>query len=201
MSIRAVIMDIGGVLVRTTNVGLLARWERQFGLPEGALRDTLFASEVSRRATIGEATTEDVWAYVATRFGLTADEQRAFIHDFGAAETLDGDLAEFVRGLRPRNQTALLSNAWIDGREFFSMRYGLDTLTDLMVISAEEGVAKPDPEIYRVTAERLGVPPEACVFVDDLAANVAGARTAGMAAIRFESTPQIEVALRAMLGA
>ena len=61
----------------------------------------------------------------------------------------------------------------------------LSDLFDDVVVSAEVGLAKPDPEVFRLAARRLGVPPEACVFVDDWEVNVAAAREVGMAAVHF----------------
>jgi epoxide hydrolase-like predicted phosphatase len=59
-----------------------------------------------------------------------------------------------------------------------------------MIISAEEGVAKPDARIYQIALSRLGVQPEDAIFVDDLVENVQGAQAVGMRSIRFESTEQ-----------
>ena len=59
----------------------------------------------------------------------------------------------------------------------------LGALIDLLVVSAEEGVQKPEPAIYERTAERLGVAPHECVFVDDVEANVEGAEQVGMAGV------------------
>jgi HAD superfamily hydrolase (TIGR01509 family) len=67
---------------------------------------------------------------------------------------------------------------------------------DDILISAEVGLAKPDPRIYRLAAERLGVRPDEAVFVDDFAANVEGARAVGMRAIHFRPELDLRAALR-----
>lgn len=72
--------------------------------------------------------------------------------------------------------TALLSNSW--GLDY--PREGWDELFDVTVISGEVGLRKPDPRIYRMVAERLGLPPQRCVFVDDLRPNVRAAVEVGM---------------------
>jgi putative hydrolase of the HAD superfamily len=59
---------------------------------------------------------------------------------------------------------------------------------------------KPDPGIYELTLERLGVPAEQCIFVDDLELNCEGARAVGMAAVRFERAEQAIPELRSALG-
>jgi HAD superfamily hydrolase (TIGR01509 family) len=68
-----------------------------------------------------------------------------------------------------------------------------------VIFSADEGIAKPDPCIFHLTAARLGVSPEACVFIDVYAPNVASATDVGMVGIRFESAEQIGAALRQVL--
>jgi len=80
-------------------------------------------------------------------------------------------------------RTALVSNSW----GFDYPRDAWEGLFDAVVISGEVGARKPDPEIYLLTARRLGLPPDACVFVDDLAVNVRGAAAVGMIGVHHTS--------------
>jgi epoxide hydrolase-like predicted phosphatase len=90
-------------------------------------------------------------------------------------------MVEGVRAARRAGvRTALLSNSWGDERYD---REVLAELFDAWVISAEVGMRKPEPAIYELAAERIGLPPEACVFVDDLPGNLKPARVIGMATI------------------
>jgi HAD superfamily hydrolase (TIGR01509 family) len=73
-------------------------------------------------------------------------------------------------------------------------------LFDATVISGDIGLHKPQPEIYRLGAERIGVPPERCVFVDDLRENVAGAEAVGMTAILHREPPATIAELERLLG-
>lgn len=84
-------------------------------------------------------------------------------------------------------RTGMLSNSW--GRTDYG---GLVDFFDGVVISGAEGMRKPDPRIYRLAAERVGVPPEECIFVDDVARNVEGAVAVGMHAIHH-SDPDVTV--------
>ena len=70
---------------------------------------------------------------------------------------------------------------------------------DAVVVSGEVGMRKPEPRIYVLTAERLGVPVERCVFVDDLPANVRGAAAAGMTGVLHQSRDQTVTELGALL--
>jgi epoxide hydrolase-like predicted phosphatase len=89
-------------------------------------------------------------------------------------------------------RTGLVSNSW--GVEYPEL--GWDEMFDAVVISGQVGMRKPEPAIYRYAAEQVGVPPEKCVFVDDLPGNVRGAEDVGMAAI-LHTDP---AATRARLG-
>ena len=62
---------------------------------------------------------------------------------------------------------------------------GIHGLFDTVVCSADEGMAKPDHRIYRLAAERLSLPPDECIFIDDAERNVEAAREVGMAAVHF----------------
>lgn len=81
--------------------------------------------------------------------------------------------------------TALLSNSW--GNEY--PREGWEEMFDVVVISGEVNMRKPDEEIFRLTADRLGLEPAQCVFVDDLAPNIHGAVEVGMVGVHHV-TPQ-----------
>lgn len=87
---------------------------------------------------------------------------------------------EVVRAARAAGMaTALLSNSWGNTYD----RTGWDELFDVVVISGEVGMRKPEARIFTRTVEMLGLPPQACVMVDDLPSNIAGAEAVGMRAV------------------
>jgi hypothetical protein len=107
------------------------------------------------------------------------------------------DMVGVVRRVRAAGvKTALLSNSW--GLDY--PREGWEELFDVTVISGEVGMRKPEPEIYQLCADRLGVAPGACVFVDDLAPNVRGAVEVGMVGVLHrthdETVAELEVLLK-----
>jgi HAD superfamily hydrolase (TIGR01509 family) len=95
------------------------------------------------------------------------------------AQTAIAANVELVRRLRPRYKLSVLSNADMSLRGRLE-RDGIHALFDDVVVSAEVGMAKPDPAIFRLAVERLGLTPAECVFVDDWDQNVAAARDVGM---------------------
>jgi epoxide hydrolase-like predicted phosphatase len=184
--IRAVVFDVGGVLVRTEDLAPRRKWERRFGLPEWGLADLVFNCPASRRASVGRAARHEVWAEVAQVLSLRPEETDEFIKDFWKGDVWDTELIEYVRSLRPRYKTGVISNAWPDAREAVKAHVNGEVF-DMIVFSGEEGVEKPDPEIYRRALARLGVSPAEAVFVDDMPANVEAARALGMAGVQFRA--------------
>src|SRR5437867_12107933 len=105
------------------------------------------------------------------------------------------ELVALLASLRPRYQTAILSNYWPNGRELIGRINGLASIVDTIFISSEERLAKPDPRLYQRVAERLGVQPEEIVLVDDFSANIDGARAAGWQTIRYQAGMDVRAAL------
>ncbi|NIK62049.1 HAD family hydrolase [Kribbella shirazensis] len=107
-------------------------------------------------------------------------------------------MAALVRRANERGiRTALLSNSW--GNTY--PRDTWDGMFDDIVISGEVGLRKPDAEIFRLAADRLGLEPAECVFVDDLQLNVDGARAVGMTAILHTEYDETRRALETLFGA
>ncbi len=92
---------------------------------------------------------------------------------------LNTELAGYARGLRARCRTGIISNSFVGARGRERERYHFENLADVIVYSHETGVAKPDPLIFRVACEALGVEPGELVFVDDTREHVAAARGPG----------------------
>ena len=194
MTIRAVIFDIGGVLVRTQDLEPRRKWEKRFGLPEWGLAELVFNCPASRRASVGQATRHEVWAEVARQLSLTPAELEELKVDFWKGDVWDTDLLAFIRSLRPRFQTGIISNAWPDAREAVKAHVNGEAF-DVILFSGEEAVEKPDPEIYRRALARLNVAPAEAVFVDDMLPNVEAARALGMGEVHFQPGVELRMAL------
>jgi HAD superfamily hydrolase (TIGR01509 family) len=194
--IRSVLCDVGGVLIHKRRTPQLQQWER-------ALRCDLplavWLCSAGLRATLGQASVEDVWYEIQQTYGLTKTELQAFRQDFEASDQIDTAFVHFLHGVRNVCKIALLSNAWPGARSIFGNDFGLATLTDIMILSYEEGLAKPDQRIYNLAAKRLGLPPSSIVFLDDYAPNVAAAQACGMHGVLFETREQTITELQALL--
>ncbi len=181
-SIRGVLLDFGGVLWNM-------RWdvsrelERVHGLPRGALADTLYRTPAWEALERGRGDPR-AWLEEAHRFlEARAGRPLPWLHaTWRATQHLISENVALVRALRPSYRVGVLSNAEVSFRQRLR-ELGLADLFDDVVCSAEVGVAKPELAIYRLAAERLGLEPETCVFIDDSEPNVAAAREVGMRGI------------------
>ena len=182
--IRAVILDWGGVLMRTEDAGPRLAWDARLGLEPGSVNRLVFKSSAWQRALVGQMSEGELWADVGARLGLADGALAEFQRDFWAGDRLDGGLATLVRGLRPRYKTALLSNFSARLRDELA-QHGLLDAFDAIIISGQVGIVKPDARVYRLAAGRLGVLPGECLFVDDYDENIAGARAVGMQTLHF----------------
>lgn len=200
--IRAVIFDIGGVLVSESDWSTLLRWAAILGVSPDELGARLGGVDAGGRATTGRFTEPEMRRWWSEQLGLEAEQSDAFAHDVWDlyCGNPDHTMIDFARSLRPTYRTGLLSNAIDGARREESSRYGFDTLTDDLVYSHEVHLAKPDPAIYHLACERLGVQPEDVVFVDDRPENVAAAADLGMHAfLHADDTDATIARVRALL--
>lgn len=198
MTIHAVIFDIGGVLNKVQQTDSLRAWEARLGLADGQLAPLVFNNPITRLASLGQATPEDVWQFVNQQLHLPPAEFKQLQADVWSSYWWDSDLLAFIRRLRPRCKTAALSDAWVGAREQMKDIINGDTF-DVIVYSSEEGIVKPDPEIFRRTLQRLGVPPSDAIFVDDKPRNAEAAQALGMHGIVFTDSAKVRQQILRML--
>ena len=191
MAIRAVIFDIGGVLLKPKpSHNPDTKWENSLGLPKGDLKRIIDRSGWNRAATLGQISAHEVWQRVGDRLGLSNEQIHALESDFRPDEEINTELVNLLQSLRPRYTVATISNAWSDTREALTRKYGLDKIVDAMLFSYEVGLAKPDSRIYQIALSRLRVYPEETIFVDDKNANADTARLIGMHGIWYKNNEQ-----------
>lgn len=186
ISAQAVIWDFGGVLVRTEEPSWRRAWEERLGLHAGALHDIVFSGPVGRAAALGQASPEDVWESVGAQLGLASSELEKLRDDFWRGDQLDSDLVELITSLRSKYRIGLISNAWSDLRPALEHRWKIIDLFDSVVISAEFGVTKPQPEIYQHSLGDLSVQADSAIFIDDFQENLRGAEAVGMHTVHFQ---------------
>jgi len=195
-TIKALIFDYGGVLMRTVDPRPRRELERRFDLEAGEVYDLVFRSPRWDDVQHGRIDSDAFWADVGERLDLDDGALAEFRRGFWEGDRLDEAFVTLIRHLQGEGyQTALLSNAPPD-MEAFIKDLGIADAFDVMVISGDEGVTKPAPEIYDRAVERLEVAPEEAVFVDDMRVNVEAAKRVGLHAIRFRGLAPLRVWLR-----
>jgi epoxide hydrolase-like predicted phosphatase len=217
MSIEAVIFDYGGVLSTTPFAGII-EFERKMGYPEKSLAQLLFGRGASPQGPTEDDPEHD-WHLLETG-RLTLDEFHARLVERSEAalgRPLDlGIYAQFLRELgvgvhwmmvhrvrelrRDGYRTAILTNNVREWGPYWKESIPLE-LFDVIVDSCDVGLRKPDPAIFRLTCERLGVAPEAAVFLDDTRRHVEVARQVGLQAILVRDPLDALAELDALLGA
>jgi glucose-1-phosphatase len=190
MAIRAVIWDLGGVLLRTEDLSARQALADRMGKPRAELENLVFDGHSGDRAQLGEISVDEHWENIRRTLGLDAAGISEFQRQFWEGDQLDVELVDTIRSLRSRYKTGLLSNAFSDLRQVVTARLNISDAFDEIVISAEIHLMKPDARIYQHALQRLGVAAQEAVFIDDMLRNVEGARSQGMNGIHFRQRSQ-----------
>ena len=193
--IKAIIFDVGGVLIRTDDPNPRRQWEKKLGLTERESEQIVFNSEMGLKAQRGDITDEALWNWVGQRLRLSEAELADFRTGFWAGDVLDAGLVNYIRRLRPAYQTAVISNATDGLHASLTYQHQIADAFDIIVGSAVEKVMKPDPEIYQCTLQRLGRLPQEAVFIDDFAHNIEAAQALGWHTIHFRPDTDVPVEL------
>ena len=206
--VRAVISDFGGVL-SSPLAPAFAAVQAESGIPSAALGAamTRLAERDGRHPLYelecGRITEHDflerVGREVAAEVGHPVEMHEFSSRWFAALDT-NHAMVDYLRVVAERGyRMAILTNNVREWEPRWRSMLPVDEIFELVVDSAFVGMRKPDPAIYELTCERLGVPPEACVFIDDFEHNCVAATELGITAVHFRTTEQaieeIEAAL------
>jgi epoxide hydrolase-like predicted phosphatase len=191
-ALRGVIFDFGGVFTQTRPRDvILRRCEAELGLARGELANLLFTGEHWWAVSTGKMSAEEYWQCVSNWLGGRVPASlEPFRHNPFAYEELNKRMIALGRRLHKRYKTALLSNATIY-LDALLAEHGIMAIFDVIVNSARVGLRKPDPEIFKLTVEKMGLSPTECLFVDDKDRNTRVAQAVGMKVIVFRSAAHL----------
>lgn len=192
------LVDFGGVLTTSLFASFRAFCEVE-GLPPDAVRDRFRYDPEARELLIGIETGRVGEPEFERRLGalLGVSDHAALIERLFAELRPDEAMLDAVRSARAAGvRTGLVSNSW--GEDSYDA--ATLALFDGVVLSGATGIRKPAPDIYALGAERIGLPPAECVFVDDLPFNLAPARELGMATVHHRSAQETVPELERVLG-
>jgi len=196
---RGLLVDFGGVLTTSVFDAFNDFCGREGLEPDAVFQRLMESSEARRLVVALECGQIDEAAFEAAFAGILGVAPERLIDRLYAGTRPAPALAEAVLAARCAGiRTGLLSNSWGEGR-YQRDRFG--ELFDAVVISGEVGLRKPDPAIYLMAAESLGLEPDACVFVDDFAVNLEPAAELGMATVLHDGDADRTIAsLEQLLG-
>jgi len=207
-AIAAVVFDIGGV-VQDSPLHAIARYERERGLPPNAInRVVVAAGEEGAWARLerGELTVQSFCAPFEAdcRARGVAIDGRVLMERISEASVPRPRMLEAIRRLRAAGlRVAALTNNWVAetprAPASETMKARLTAHFDVFVESAVVGLRKPDPRIYALVCDKLGLPPARVAFLDDIGRNLKPARELGMATIKVDDPEQALRELGALL--
>lgn len=207
--IRAVVSDFGGVLT-TPLFAAFAAFQDEVGIsPEN----------LGKAMRVGLAEGEDLPLFQLERGEISEDrfierledglesilDHRPHLHHFrqkfwGALHPNE-EMIALMRELKASGlKMAMLTNNVREWEPLWRSMLPVDEIFEEIVDSAFVGCRKPEAQIYELTLERIGLPAEACLFIDDLQPNIEGAEAAGMSAVHFRDNAQAIAEIRAALG-
>lgn len=207
--IKGVVCDFGGVLTTPMTESFLT-WSKEVDIDLGQLQEAielvterdgahpLFELECGRitepefMRRVGEATTEIVGHDVPMQ-----DFSAQLWGGLRANEPMVGLMVELKQA---DYRMALLTNNVKEWGQYWRPLVPVQDIFEVIVDSSEVGMRKPDPRIYEITVEKIGLTPAECIFVDDFEHNCEAARELGMTAVRYETPEQGVADVRAALG-
>jgi epoxide hydrolase-like predicted phosphatase len=198
MSRRGLLVDWGGVLTTDLFASFASFCEAE-GLEAAKVRDLFRHDEAARDLLVEFECGRVDEAEFERRFApMLGVEDEGLVDRMFAGSAPDARMLGAVKAARDAGiKTGLISNSW--GVDRYPQQL-MDDLFDGVVISGVVGIRKPAPEIYAMGAEAVGLPPEECVFVDDLGFNLKPAKELGMATVLHTDAAQTIVQLEDLLG-
>jgi putative hydrolase of the HAD superfamily len=182
--IRGVIFDFGNVICSFDVEIFLSKLHAWSGLDVETLRDRIYGSRLHSRYERGEISSKEFHGEVVRRIGVDIPVE-ALADRFTDIFTPLESTHKLIRALKEKYRLGLLSNT----NEWHYLRYirkvPVFPLFDSVTLSFEVGALKPEPEIYLDALRKLSLPPEECVFIDDIGKYAEGAAEVGMRGVRY----------------
>ncbi|HSX47662.1 MAG TPA: HAD family phosphatase [Patescibacteria group bacterium] len=188
--IKAVIFDWFGVIV---GQGFDHTYRLAGGDPE---KDKSFTIQTLKLANFGQISTSEFNKKMAEQLNISLETWHQAVLD---SELADFELLNYIKSLKGKYKTAILSNANRGALTNKLAPHQLEEYFDELIVSAEVGMAKPDREIYHLAANKLNVAVDECLFIDDSQTNVEIAQSVGMHAILYDGFNKLKKELTKIL--
>ena len=196
---KAVIFDMGGVLLRSVDTAPREKIASRFGTTREELEKYIFRGPTSVQSEVGQVSDIFHWEAVLKHFGQSEENPLEIYAEYFSGDSIDQNLLNFAESLKPEYKIGLLSNAWVDSRNKLGSLFHFIDIFDVSLFSAEVKARKPEPEIFQIMLGRLEANPEECIFIDDFIENIEGAKKLGISVILFKNTQDTIREINAML--
>jgi putative hydrolase of the HAD superfamily len=202
IKVKAIVVDYGGVLVEApSNPENMARIAQEIGIDATTLKDGVYGKnrEFWNRAKLGLISETDHWVEVEKNLQLPTSKIQWIKHQLFESPVVHDEFIHFLKQLRGQYSLAILSNAI----PVFSQTWaqlGFTDLFDVMINSSLVKLAKPDPEIYKLTTEYLDLPANDCIFVDDQVKNLEIAAHLGFQIVHYVDSKQAIETITKLIG-
>jgi len=187
-SVKAIIFDCFGVFYVDPFAHFIAAAKPEV---QRELRDLMLAED------LGHVDATEIVARYSELTGLPKSDVEQQL--YGVRLVRNEALLDYAESLRTTYKLGLLSNVSPGAMDKYFTQAERAKYFDAVVVSAEVGLIKPQPEIYKLMAERLGVAPNEAIFIDDLPANCEGARATGMQALVYAGMRDLQPDLETLL--
>lgn len=174
---KAIILDMYGVIVKQTGDDFVPYVQKTF--------PKLKPEEIRKpwdKASVGELTSLEVWAAL----GFQGDLEKIEKDYLDTIELNDGFL-DFIKAVRKQYKLAIISNDTSRWSQYLREKFNINQYFDVMSISGNLKIRKPDERIFQLTIEKLAVKASECLYIDDRRGYLEGAKKAGMNTILFNS--------------
>jgi HAD superfamily hydrolase (TIGR01509 family) len=178
---QVIVFDFFGVICSEIAPFVLPKYMSQ----EAAVA---YKASIVGKADVGAISQDEMFAELSQLTGAPPAQLEA---EFWSFVRIDSAMVALIEELRGKYRVALLTNAVVPFFRLIMKEHALDRLFDVVLVSSEEGLAKPDPAFYTRMIDKLGVRGEDCLFIDDNPVNLDAARAVGMRARQFEGVQKL----------
>jgi epoxide hydrolase-like predicted phosphatase len=187
MTIKATIWDFSRVLLKPRMADPHAFIATELGIDPLKFAN-YFNGDKNARMDLGDESETEFYRRIIHEQGLKMEALHIFERYFFDLFSLDEGLIDYIRSSRPQFKAAICSNFSSLLRPLLEKKWKIVDAFDVVVISSEVKLLKPDPRIYQLTLKRLHVKPEEAIFIDDTEKNVLGAQALGIHGILFKDS-------------
>ncbi|MBW6467093.1 MAG: HAD family phosphatase [Brevefilum sp.] len=192
--IKTIFFDFGGVIIKPPNYKWIKRWKKHLGISDHPeimeMLENSNGSQLVQDVCLGKIPEDHLWAVMTDKWRINPAVLSQVRRKLLSKRQLNQHILAFMTEVAADFDTAILSNAGDQSRQLMEGTYQLHQIVDEIIISAEEGVIKPDPRIFEIAMARMNAAPETSLLLDDSQENVAAAQAFGMRAVQFIDTQQ-----------